>query len=168
MLAILKEDDLRTHMILRSPINFANIEVKCGLCNRSARMNQLSPEIIIGLLIVLENPRKYLFECETLSCGWCFMTTFPGTSCYPFYDIYELNYAEPVLVLSHFVKKMMFLSSWTMVIYNTLHKYYMALEKRQGIRTGFQIRATDPRKYDPYRVRYITLFDILSATLSDN
>lgn len=163
-----------------------HLTVECGQCRRAVNLRDIDRYYRRGVVVVLSNPTKYLFESEYLICGACVtgMCIYNRPGVYygsrsradrPLrYRIFERHYNISIISCASTIQKEeikprfeMEMCLNDMAIYNSKHNYFMTLGINKDEVSCFEVRAERPEKYDPYKVRYVTLFSLLLSHLKD-
>lgn len=135
--------------------------IECGLCGRVISLSDHNHDTLFGIATLLLDPKRYLLEGETVVCR-CTKDRGEWDSYYTFAPL-DIRITSDQPRFSH--QRPIYPQHLS--IYNRDHNYYMHIGKWRYSPSDFELRASNFTKYDPYRVKYITLFDTLFDALFD-
>ena len=130
--------------------------ILCQRCGASKRLAALCSYERMAIIKIASDPTKYLSEDEIMVCGVC---ASQNRSIF----LYLLNHCffEKQSLIPRFLRIYESDIVLRFYIYNTKYDYYIEAKLSPYVNGDFVIRATNFKKYDPYRVAYITLFDLI-------
>lgn len=145
--------------VLRIYAHLEGVTLRCGRCNSLSSLLRAISYDINGILTIAKNPYKYLTKDETIVCIACTRSV-QNFAHYNFmYQLksrFQKNTISPSFQRTHDSDLCN-----AYYIYNRKYNYYMSVSLFPSSNLDdFVIRASNFKKYDPYRVAYITLFDI--------
>jgi hypothetical protein len=130
--------------------------IACQRCGVGKILRRVYSYEHMGIVKIAYNPRKYITEDEILVCGVCARKS---KSIY-IYKLYH-HFLEKPSITPRFTRVYVSGVVSNFYIYNKKYNYYMDVILTPQATNDFAIRASNFKKYDPYRVGYITLFDLI-------
>jgi len=147
---------------LQANREFHNSFLKCDRCGESMMITIPEPYERYAISIIVQNPTKYLLEDETLVCHVCTYDKIFRGKFIRFCGFFRTS-MDGIKLEPRFASPNGRDDGSNFYIFNKKYKYYMTLIPIRGA-FDFVLRS-DFKQYDPYRVAYITLFDLLSIKL---